>query len=224
MNKMNLKLDKDNGDVLLEGEYSLVVEERTRRSVEQTEYLKFVLIGIVGQFGILMFQFLNSDHSIFDKLDKLTLEIAFLLISATVVVFTTILFLFWLDHALTISAIDKFFKEKEKQNNILGWYTFREHYSKNTFFSILGIKINLMNLKIQLFKFSIFISFLIPPILFILIASLNTALDKYKEIIEIINISIFGIFTFILIFGLITWTYSGKGIYFNAQNSDAKDK
>lgn len=224
MNKMNLKLDKDNGDVLLEGEYSLVVEERTRRSVEQTEYLKFVLMGIVGQFGIFMFQLVSSDNSIFEKLDKVTLEIAFLLISAAVVVLTTILFLFWLDHALTISAIDKFFKEKEEQNNILGWYTFRENYSKNTFFTFLWIKINLMSLKIQLFKFSIFLSFLIPPILFILIASLNTALDKYKEIIQIINISIFCFFTFILIFGLVTWTYSGKGIYFNSKNSEIKDK
>lgn len=224
MNKMNLKLNKDNGDVLLDGEYSLMVEERTRRSVEQTKDLKFVLIGIIGQFGIFMSQLVSSDHLISNKLDKLTLEVAFLLISAAVVALTTILFLFWLDHALTISAIDKFFKEKEKQNNILGWYTFREDYSKNTFFTFLGIKINLMNLKIQLFKFSIFISFLIAPILFILIASFNTALDKYKEIIQIINISIFSIFTFILIFGLVIWTYSGKGVYFNAKTNEMKEE
>jgi len=190
---MELKLDKDNGDVLLEGEYNLLAEERTRRSVEQ---------------------FVDSDSSIFEKLDPATLEIGLLIISAAVVVLTSILFLFWLDHALTISAMDKFFKHKEKQNDIMGWYSFREVYSKETIIKFFGIRVNLMSLKIQLFKFSIFISFLIPPILFVLIASLNTSLEKYESIIQIINIGTFSIFTLILIFGLLVWTSSGKDIYF----------
>jgi len=211
---MELKLDKDNGDVLLEGEYNLLTEERTRRSVEQTEYLKFVLIGIIGQFGLFLFQFIDSDNTIFEKLDPATLEIGLLIISAAVVALTSIIFLFWLDHALTISAIDKFFKYKESQNNIIGWYSFREAYSQETKFRFFWFRINLMNLKIQLFKFSIFISFLIPPILFVLMASLNTSLEKYQSIIQIINIVTFSIFTLILIFGLLVWTSSGKDIYF----------
>ncbi len=214
MKELSLKLDKDNSDVLLEGEYSLLVEERTRRSTEQTQYLKFVLIGIISQFLVFVLQVINSDNFSFNKLDKTTLEIGLLLISAAVVILTTILFFLWLDHALTISAIDKFFKEKENQNKILGWYTFREKYSENTEFLLFGLKINLMYLKIQIFKFSIFVSFLIPPILFVISAFLSTKLEDYKELVQIINISIFTAFTLVLVFGLVIWTKSGKGIYF----------
>jgi len=210
----NFNFDKDNADVLLEGEYSLLVEERTRRSQEQTEYLKFVLIGIVSQFSIFMFGLANDNNSIFDRIDAFTLELLLLIISGAVVILTTIIFLFWLDHALTISTIDNFFKEKENQNDILGWYSFRENYSKNTFFKFFGLKINLMSMKIQIFKFSIFTSFLIPPVLFIMIAFISTNLQKYQKIIELTNITTFSIFSLILIFGLIAWTYSGKGIYF----------
>ena len=217
---LNLNIDKDNGDTLLEGEYSLLVEERTRRSNEQTEYLKFVLMGIVGQFAIFAFELLNSDTSFIDKIDAASLELIMLVISGAVVVLTTILFLFWLDHALTISAIDHYFKAKEKQNNIYGWYSYREEYSSNTFFHLFGIKINLMNLKIQFFKFSVMLSFLIPPILFVIIAALNSSFEEYQELVRFLNYVTFGIFISVLILGILVWTNSGKGIYFKAKKKN----
>lgn len=211
--KLNIHLDKDNSDVLLEGEYSLLVEERTRRSNEQTEYLKFVLIGIVGQFALFMFELLNTEQSVIASIEQSTIELALLIISAGVVALTTIIFLFWLDHALTIATIDKYFQKKEEQNEVFGWYAFRQKYSKATYFNFFGFVINLMEMKIALFKLSIFISFLTPPVIFVLIASFNTSLTEYKEIVTVINYSFFAVFTTALIFGLAAWTFSGKGIY-----------
>jgi hypothetical protein len=221
---IEIKLDKDNKDILFEGEYSLLSEERTRRSNEQTEYLKFVLIGIIGQFGIFLLQFLTEENSIFDKINKVDLNIALLSVSAGVVVLTTILFLLWLDHALTISAIDKYFRKKEEQNDILGWYRFRENYSKSTFFRFIGLKINLMNLKIKIFRFAIFISFLISPALFVLISTVSSSLDEYKEVIKILIYSSFSIFAIILFLGLLVWSFSGRGIYFNDYVNKKLDK
>jgi hypothetical protein len=221
---VKIQLDKDNSDVLLEGEYLLLTEERIRRSSEQTEYLKFVLIGIIGQFAIFVFGLLNDDNNIFNKIDKETLESVLLMVSAGVVVLTTLIFMFWLDHALTISVIDRFLKKKEQQNGILGWYTFRENYSKKTYFKFLGIKFNLMKFKIQLFQFSIFLSFLIPPILFIMIASISSILKENQTLLETLNYATFSIFTLTLLFGLAIWSYSGNGIYFIKPNKDEKNK
>ena len=220
--KLNIHFDKDNSDVLLEGEYILLAEERVRRSSEQTEFLKFVLIGIVGQFAIFIFGLINDDNNIFEKIDKETLDSVLLMVSAGVVVLTTLIFMFWLDHALTISVIDRFLKKKEQQNEILGWYTFRENYSKKTYFKFLGIEFNLMKFKIQVFQFSIFLSFLIPPILFIMIASINSILKENQNILEIINYATFLVFTLTLLFGLAIWSYSGNGIYFIEPKKEEK--
>lgn len=211
--KLNILLDKDNSDVLLEGEYSLLVEERTRRSNEQTEYIKFVLIGIVGQFALFMFELINAEKSVIASIEQSTIELALLIISAGVVALTTIIFLFWLDHALTIATIDKYFQKKEEQNAIFGWYNFRQSYSKATYFKFFGWSVNLMEMKIALFKLSIFISFLTPPAIFVLIASFNTSLTQYQEVVAFINYTFFAVFTTALIFGLAAWNFSGKGLY-----------
>ena len=211
---LKLKIDKDNSDALLDGEYNLLTEERTRRSSEQTEYMKFVIIGILSQFAIFIFELINSDDFEFSKIDNTTLSIALLALSGGVVILTTIIFLFWLDHALTIAVIDKFFLHKEKQNDILGWYSFREHYSKSNYFLFLGYQINLMEIKAQMFKFSIFSSFLIPPVLFLMIASISSNINEYIDTLEWINYIAFTLFTLILILGLMAWTSSGRGIYF----------
>lgn len=221
---LKLQIDKDNSDALLDGEYSLLADERSRRSSEQTEYLKFVIIGIVSQFAIFIFELINSDGFEFEKLDSATLSVAMLALSGGVVVLTTLIFFFWLDHALTIAAIDKFFQHKEKQNNILGWYKFREHYSKNNFISLFGKQLNLMELKIQMFKTSIFASFLIPPVLFLMVASISLNVQKYKPILEWVNYGAFALFSLILIFGLMMWTASGRGIYFKHKKKKTKIK
>lgn len=209
-----ISIDNENKDILLEGEYALLSAERLRRSNEQTQYLKFVLMGIIGQFAILITEFTDLEKIFFEKISSNIINIGMLMISGSVVVLTTILFIFWLDHALTISVIDHFFKEKERKNGLIGWHTFREEYSKSTFIKFPFIQINLMNLKINLFKFSIFTSFLISPALFVLIALIHTGLEGYQDVMKLINIVVFMIFSMILVFGLFVWTYSGRGLYF----------
>lgn len=215
LEQLHLNVDKNDTDVLLEGEYLGLVEDKIRRSNEQTEYMKFALIGIISQFAIFIFSLSNSDKLQILKLDKVSLNIALLILSAGVVVLTTILFLFWLDHALTISTIDKFFKQQEEKCNIIGWFKFREKYSKKTFINFLGFRINLMHIKIQIFRFSIFVSFLTSPFLFILISSFNLKLSTHKELFEIINYTTFSLFFIVLLLGLFLWTHSGKEIYFH---------
>lgn len=203
---MPLALILENENELLKSEYNFLIMERQRRSNEQKEYLKYVLISIAGQFGILILNFFNSNQPFFKNLDKLTLNISLLVISCIIVIITTILFFLWLDHALTISAIDNFFKEKEKENGIFGWYKFRESYSKKTYFNIFNVKMNLMGFKIFIFSISIIISFLIPPLLFVVITLfMNISIKEYENIIIYTDAFIFILFTFLLLTGFRVW-------------------
>lgn len=224
MEEKNLELKKENNNELLKNEYTLLALERQRRSNEQKEYLKYLLISITGQFGILIYNFLSSNNLVLKNIETFSsINLVLFVISCIIVIITTILFFFWLDHALTIAVIDQFFKEKEIKHNILGWYRFRENYSKTAFFYLFGIKIDLMKLKFILFTTSIVVSFLIPPTLFLILAFfINVPIEKYKIFIEYFSIFIFSIFTLILIIGLIIWIYSSIGLYLFSKSSKKK--
>jgi hypothetical protein len=131
-----------------------------------------------------------------------------------VVIATWIIFLFWLDHALTISVIDRFFKRKEEKLDIEGWHTFRENYSKGTFFKMGFVRINVMRLKINLFNISVFVSFLAPPFLFIMLSFITEEFSGYRDFVLIANLALFILFTCLTVLGLAIWRFSGSQLYF----------
>ena len=221
---VNVKIDKEDVDVLLEGEYTMLGEERLRRSNEQTQHLKFVLFGILVQFALITLELLNSDTAFIKNMDSRTLSSLLLMASCGVVIITTIIFFLWLDHAITISAIDNFFKNKEQNFEVQGWYFFRQKYSQQAHFSFFGIRLNLMEVKIQMFKMSIFSSFLLSPLLFILMSSLTVKIEQYNGYLSVVNYSLFGLFTFFILAGLALWQFSGKNLYFGNKIISFKQK
>jgi hypothetical protein len=214
---LHLLLDKEDVDVLLEGEYALLTDERSRRSSEQTEYLKFVLIGIVTQFALVIFELINADTPLFEKFDAEMISLGLTMVSCGVVLLTTIIFFFWLDHALTISAIDHFFRKKEKVFGVRGWHAFRDHYSRNTHFCVGPVKVNLMEMKIQMFKLAIFASFLTPPLLFVVLASISMDVGEYSDTLAMVNYTLFGLFASFIVGGLAMWQFSARSLYFKSK-------
>ena len=213
-NRKNIHVDRDDIDVFLESEYSLVLEERLRRSQEQTAYIKLVLIGIATQFAFILVEVVGSAPATLVNTDPETLKLVLLMLSCGIVIATSIIFLFWLDHALTISAIDRFFKSKEEYLGVEGWYLFREKYSQNTFFKIFKKKLNIMKIKINCFRFSVFVSFLSPPTLFIILSLITEDLNEHRQWVLSVNLGLFFLFTCIILLGLALWKTSGSRLYF----------
>lgn len=214
-------------NLLLEGEFTLLNNERMRRSSEQAEILRFVRVGILTQVALVVFELMNLGEkisTIFNKKNTPEFEemisLGLIIVGCGVVLLTMILFFFWLDHALTISAIDHFFREKEKSLNVSGWYSFREEFSKKMHLKIECLDINLMNIKYTLFKCSIWLSFILPPLLFMGLSfiSIFRASHHVPQWLTILFwVVLTGLFVGLLgltIWGLIVWHMSSRKIYF----------
>lgn len=136
---------------ILLAEINLVTNERLRRSKQQFEYIRLNIlnVGIISIFGIL--KIVDVDAGIASAL----LDNHKILISMMVVlsVISTTLFLFWVDDALTIAAIDRFLQQKEEsvdKSGNLYWYEYREGINSTSIFQM----------KKWIFNIAVFMSFI----------------------------------------------------------------
>jgi len=175
-------------------EQELLKDERHRRSNNQFQYIRINLINI----GTMLISSFIFKYDLFQKIDK-NFYIGFISILSLL---SLILFLMWIDDALTIAGIDKFFLYCEKKFGVDGWYNFRKRELNST---------NTFQFKAYIFNIAIFISFVFPP----LIAAF---------LFVIVNINIYIIYTFfvfiiLVLFSLFyNWRKFSKDIYIQTEN------
>lgn len=153
-------------DIML-SELTMLREERLRRSRQQFEYVRLSLInvGVLSFFGI--FSVATGGDELTRKLTENSTFIFALMAVLTLASIT--LFLFWIDDALTIAGIDRFFKIKEEAVDLKGdifWYEYRDGLNKTRVFAV----------KKWIFNLAVVMSFVSPPFLFMVFSMLHTML------------------------------------------------
>jgi hypothetical protein len=219
-----INIDRSDVDLLFEGEYSLLAQERHRRSSEQTDFIKIVLIGIAAQVGIMLLEIINFNNQIINNINQEKIELFLYLTSGLVVLISVTLFLFWLDHALTILMIDKYLKQKELEVKEEGWFAFRESFSKNT--KIKGLfktELEVTRIKIFFFQTAILASFLTPSIIFFLMIIFSSYLENNILFIKILSLTLFVVIFLVLLYGIRTWISTSKNIYWTKEDSKNKN-
>ncbi|MBE0497458.1 MAG: hypothetical protein IBX45_13660 [Campylobacterales bacterium] len=211
-------------DLLFEGEYSLLAQERHRRSSEQTNFIKIVLIGIAAQVGIVLLEIINFNNLLLDSINQEKIELFLYLVSGLVVLVSVTLFLFWLDHALTILMIDKYLKQKELDVKKEGWFAFREAFSKNTKIKgLFGSELEVTRVKIFFFQIAVLISFLTPSVIFFFVITFSSYLEKNMHFIKIGAFFLFAVIFLLLLYGIRTWFNTSRNIYWTKEKIQEKD-
>jgi hypothetical protein len=213
-----INIDRSDIDLLFEGEYALLAQERHRRSSEQTSFIKIVLVGIAVQIGMILVEIINSNSTFLNDIEQEKIELFLYLINGLIVLISVTLFLFWLDHALTILMIDKYLKQKELDTNESGWFAFREAYSRNTKIKgFFGKKLELTRIKIFFFKTAILISFLTPSVVFFFMFIFSSYLESNLPFVKIVTLCLFMIIFLLLIYGIRTWINSTQNVYWTKE-------
>jgi hypothetical protein len=215
-----INIDRSDVDLLFEGEYSLLAQERHRRSSEQTDFIKIVLIGIAAQMGIMLLEIVNFNNLILSDINQEKIELFLYLVSGLVVLISVTLFLFWLDHALTILMIDKYLKQKETDVQEKGWFAFRETFSKNTKIKgLFGTELEVTRIKIFFFQLAVLISFLTPSMIFFFMVVFSSYLEENILFIKIGALVLFTVVFLLLLYGIRTWINTSKNIYWTKEKS-----
>ena len=158
-----MELEKD----IMLGELAMLREERGRRSRQQFEYIRLSLlnVGVLSFFGI--FSVVMGEDDLAAKVAGNATFVFALMAVLTLVSIT--LFLFWVDDALTIAGIDRFFMTKEESVDTKGdiyWYEYRQ-----------GLNITMVfKVKKWVFNIGVILAFISPPFLFLVFSALHTLL------------------------------------------------
>jgi hypothetical protein len=163
----------------LDKEYNAIVTVIDRRSQSQERFLLFNLTSSGVIFSVI--------------LDGIVKDNTILLIIPFI---SFILYLLWIDHAITIAALEKYIKEKNGLKN--GWYYYREQLNKQ----------KIMKLKKHLYNLSVSLGFTGPSISAMAMYLWNR-LDEIAITLLIIDLTLI----VIQILFLIIWRRYSKDLY-----------
>lgn len=194
-----LQIEKTEESLLEEYEYLMLVENVQRRSNSQISYVKQTLTGILAQIAILGYDKILQTHE-----SKLIIpDQALLTASLGIAVITFILMLFWLDDAITIAGIERYFQKSEGQKNM--WYNFRsEHLNNGKDFK----------LKAKLYNIAVIGSFCLPSILVFIYTVFLSESEVKTKVIVLVTSSVL-LASAILI--IRTWRTQAGSIYTHCQ-------
>lgn len=182
-------------------QFSMIFQERLRRSSQQFQYVKLSLInvGLLSVVGAFSSGKITADQTPFVG-NASTFVIAFMLILSMI---SLVLFLLWIDDAILIGGIDNFLKHSEGKifevDKGLSWFLYREELNKTKAFKV----------NKHFFNLAIVISFVSPPFL-ISVFILLQEIDKIPMWVPVSGICIIIIF---LVSLLAMWRKFTKNIY-----------
>ena len=187
--------DKD----ILVHELDMLRQEKLRRSRQQFECVRLSLVnvGVLSFFGV--FSVLAKEEAFTRISENATFVFA---IMCVLTLISITLFLFWIDDALTIAGIDRYFLRKEEQVDTEGdmyWFEYRQQLNKTGAFIV----------KKWIFNLAVILSFVSPPFLFLIFTALHTAL----QIPQYVQIGAGFAFFLVLVTPLYMWRKFTKRLY-----------
>lgn len=186
-------------DILLK-QFDMLLEEKSRRSRQQFEYVRLSLVnvGILSLFGV--FSVISGNDEINLNIQSNSTFLFALMCVLTLLSIT--LFLLWIDDALSIGGIDRFMATKERQIDTKGdlyWYEYRKKLNGTRPFIF----------KKWVFNTAIVLSFISPPFLFAIFTVLHNVLSVPLWAQAVGG----GAFFMVLILPLLIWRKFTKRLY-----------